>query len=92
MLKRKRGDKKHVRINCPILHRRVYRRVIGLAIFGLIIWSFIGVVVYIIDTIINTILSIPTIIADWFTSTSMAILNWVTNIPTEILNWVTTLF
>ena len=66
--------------------------VIGLAIFGLVSWFFIGVVVSIIDAIINTILSIPTIIADWFTSTSMAILNWVTNIPTEILNWVTTLF
>ena len=66
--------------------------VIGLAIFGLVSWFFIGVVVSIIDAIINTILSIPTIVADWFTSTSMAILNWVTNIPTEILNWVTTLF
>ena len=65
--------------------------VIGLAIFGLVSWFFIGVVVSIIDAIINTILSIPTIIADWFTSTSMAILNWVTNIPTEIINWVTTL-
>ena len=65
--------------------------VIGLAIFGLVSWFFIGVVVSIIDAIINTILSIPTIVADWFTSTSIAILNWITNIPTEMINWVTTL-
>lgn len=65
--------------------------VIGLAITGLMAWFFFEVAVALIDAIINTILSIPTMLAEWFTNTLTAMLNWVTNIPTEIFNWVTTL-
>ena len=64
---------------------------IGLAISGLMAWFFFEVAVALIDAIINTILSIPTLLAEWFTNTLTAMLNWVTNIPTEIFNWVTTL-
>lgn len=65
--------------------------VIGLAITGLMAWFFFEVAVALIDAIINTILSIPTMLAEWFTNTLTAMLNWVTNIPTEIFNWITTL-
>lgn len=64
---------------------------IGLAISGLMAWFFFEVAVALIDAIINTILSIPTLLAEWFANTLTAMLNWVTNIPTEIFNWVTTL-
>ena len=91
MSKRKRGDKIMLELIALFYIGELIGGVIGLAIFGLVSWFFIGVVVSIIDAIINTILSIPTIVADWFTSTSIAILNWITNIPTEMINWVTTL-
>ena len=65
--------------------------VIGLAITGLMAWFFFEVAVALIDAIINTILSIPKMLSEWFNNTLTAMLNWVTNIPTEIFNWITTL-
>jgi hypothetical protein len=86
-VERKRGDK----IMLEFIVAFYVGKAFALAVIGFVSWFFIEVVGALVNSIINLILSIPTMIADWFTNTVTAILSWIANIPTEILNWVTTL-